>query len=567
MADVLRKNIIPINFLDFWPPECLAIQFATTQYILWRSGPGTFLCIFILSHVFLTLSLQTDEVKELKDLDKKLWDPESIKQVTEQLCTQITKMSKKDSSKEPKPSSAARAPSNSDIPEAVLDGTTVPGLELNNNLNDKPLIVISAHPNQYPISREVKRILSASYHVWCSNDITDNLPTQRVHEEVPQVANLRDSIYDPNLSPIIEENSTLTHAIQDYARKIAENSKARPKSEPNRNHEFKLEKKDLARVVSYNGEVSYLSSISPDKMERLKSFQNKVHNCTLVVVIASEQYYTSRTSEQHVYYCAQRIKTIWLQCDKSPAPVWFSKLLQHDSPLTYGNKDFKNELLSKITRVLDPSCKYLENLHEHKIKYLTDCMKRNLPNLETCVYVLGSSSGKLNAESLSQRTMDICREIGKELAQVQNINIVTNGFYGTSDIVALTFVEQRKLLQREANDSVIHIVPIKDNKDYSKKCRQEKDGTFEKVTYGQTYFFGETIKERDSVIARLMDTCILIEGDKGRCPLRMTILYNPLTAFLSRHCARNRRVHLERSFCRTSLLNRRCGRRRAWYIF
>src|SRR5699024_9214210 len=102
-------------------------------------------------------------------------------------------------------------------------------------------------------------------------------------------------------SPIIEETSTLSHARLDYARKIAENSKQRPKSVPNNeNSEFKLEikKKDLSRVVSYNGEVSYLSSISPDKMERLKGFQGKVHNCMLVIVVASDQYYKSRTSEQ-----------------------------------------------------------------------------------------------------------------------------------------------------------------------------------------------------------------------------------------------------------------------------
>ena len=169
--------------------------------------------------------------------------------------------------------------------------------------------------------------------------------------------------------------------------------------------------------------------------------------------------------------------------------------------------------MNKINRVLDPSCKYMD-LHEVKIKYLVDCMKKNLPNLETCVYVLGSRCREIE----NQRTIDICKEIGKELAQVANINIVTNGFYGSSDIVALTFVEQRKSSMKESNDSVIHIVPIKDNKDFSKKCRQDKDGNFEKVTYGQTYFLGESIKERDSVIARLMDTCILIDCDQGEQP-------------------------------------------------
>ena len=34
LADVLGKYILPVNFLPDWPPRCLAIQFATTQYVV-----------------------------------------------------------------------------------------------------------------------------------------------------------------------------------------------------------------------------------------------------------------------------------------------------------------------------------------------------------------------------------------------------------------------------------------------------------------------------------------------------------------------------------------------------
>lgn len=40
LADVLQKLIIPVSFVDHWPPKCLAIQFATTQYIPWESKDG-----------------------------------------------------------------------------------------------------------------------------------------------------------------------------------------------------------------------------------------------------------------------------------------------------------------------------------------------------------------------------------------------------------------------------------------------------------------------------------------------------------------------------------------------
>lgn len=36
LADVLGKYILPVSFLTDWPPRCLAIQFATTQYISCR---------------------------------------------------------------------------------------------------------------------------------------------------------------------------------------------------------------------------------------------------------------------------------------------------------------------------------------------------------------------------------------------------------------------------------------------------------------------------------------------------------------------------------------------------
>ena len=33
MADKLEKKILPVSFVDSWPPDCLAIQLATIQYI------------------------------------------------------------------------------------------------------------------------------------------------------------------------------------------------------------------------------------------------------------------------------------------------------------------------------------------------------------------------------------------------------------------------------------------------------------------------------------------------------------------------------------------------------
>ena len=53
----------------------------------------------------------------------------------------------------------------------------------------------------------------------------------------------------------------------------------------------------------------------------------------LIIILSSEQYFKSKTSEEHVYYCGQRLATIHVQYDDSPSPVWFTKLTSHDHPL------------------------------------------------------------------------------------------------------------------------------------------------------------------------------------------------------------------------------------------
>ena len=36
LADVLGKLILPVSFVEEWPPKVLAIQWATTQFIPWK---------------------------------------------------------------------------------------------------------------------------------------------------------------------------------------------------------------------------------------------------------------------------------------------------------------------------------------------------------------------------------------------------------------------------------------------------------------------------------------------------------------------------------------------------
>ena len=159
-----------------------------------------------------------------------------------------------------------------------------------------------------------------------------------------------------------------------------------------------------------------------------------------------------------------------------------------------------------------------EQSHEAKIQFCVRMMKNNIEYLGTCVYVLGST------RITSQRSIDICKALGAALAQVKNLTLVTTGFMGAQDLVAKSFLsslEDMRQQERDGNENnivlasrIVHVLPLKDEKDLSVDCcSQNEDGHFEPMSYGKTLFIGESIHERQAVIPRLLDTCILIEGD------------------------------------------------------
>lgn len=58
------------------------------------------------------------------------------------------------------------------------------------------------------------------------------------------------------------------------------------------------------------------------------------------------------------------------------------------------------------------------------------------------------------------------------------------------------------------------------------KARQSQDGLFYKVPYGQTEFVGESVAERDAVVARMFNYCILIEGGPSSARVAEEFVWN-----------------------------------------
>jgi len=266
LADLLKKQIVPINFLDSWPPECLAIQFATTQYIPWRPVES-----------------------EHESIADQIW-PTSIKQWPNIYIKRVAKQ----------------------IAELI------PTANVNRSFTfmeqtDIRLIVISAHPSQSVLTQQIKLSLEESnFQVWTSTDLNDD------NNSLPQTPN--------NLPTIPEGNETVfKEAYRDLARKIVESK--RPMSLPIDSDQVNIiNTKTLKRQISTLSDISRLSSINPDKIEKLKFFQDKVQTAKVVIIIASHEYFKSRTSQQHVYYCEHRKEMILVRCDDCPIPSWFNML-------------------------------------------------------------------------------------------------------------------------------------------------------------------------------------------------------------------------------------------------
>ncbi|XP_054716197.1 uncharacterized protein LOC129225728 [Uloborus diversus] len=489
LADVLNKMIIPVNFMETWPPPCLAIQFASTQYIPWK--------------------LQESEHVKLegeKSSDHRLWDSVSLKRVAKQIIEcyrdNYYKLPQRNLSTREvvQPQLRFRSTAvNKTLLSAAKENYYV--LSKDDCFDEtKHLIVISAHPRQRYLAQDLKATFEKDGHeVWCSVDL------------LGVVANLysEEAGADPNTPrnlPTIQEGDVFFSQNEEQFISLGD-KKSLSMKEPET-----YGRRPLSRLMSQFSDISLPSALSHEKLDNLRTFQQKVDQAAVVVVLVSDSYTKSTFSHQQVFYCEHRKRVVLVKCDSAPIPKWFRLLMGNDMIPKVNNSQFECVLKSRVKRALNPSSSETpkDATAEAKMKYLLTFLKRNLPLQDICVYVVGSS--KLQ----SQRSEEICRAIGTELAKVENVSLVTGGFWGAADITAKTFFDCRENNDCSKEESaVVHILPMHDSEDLTAKANQNPDGTFEAPPYGKTVFLGDSVKERETAVARLLDTCIIIEGGPG----------------------------------------------------
>lgn len=469
LADYINKFVIPVNFLKSWPPNHLAIQFASIQYIDWRKA----------HEVQQGCSRESDNEEEE---GVRIWDPRSVERVANDIYN-ILKQCKQE------------AVTNSDFaaaPVLALADSASPLL----CPSHRPFIVISAHPQDKDFCSQLASLLERScYDAWCSLDIVA-APSQG-HAGGP--ASSPSSTGTTPGTPVLPTASSQENSLEHSGFSHSQPARAPP----------------LLRIPSFQFSCS-MDTVDSDSMSnkdcnRKNEFRKQVQRAEVVVIVLSGSYIESKASQQQACYCLLRKKVVVVDCTEKELPVSLQKHLQFATVLNKREcDDWEGALLERIGKMLEQPEKRVFEATVEEATYLEKKLLTQLPMTDFKVYVTGGT------HLSCKRSENICCAIGQELASLKFVSLCTCGFYGVEELVAKSFCEERSLTERSLTEKpshrVFHVVPEKDKKDWSKKAYQRADGTFGGIPHGQVKVVGSSMAERDSVIARVFQVCILIEG-------------------------------------------------------
>ena len=415
LADILGKKIVPINFTSSWPPLCLAIQFATTQFIPWK--------------------------KKADDLDS-----QAMKWVASEIHSKH-------------------------------------GGE-----------IILQHPD------------SGDNVDGCASSLCEEIDgeTTAVSLKVPNVSkkpSLRScpTVLPKEASPEFVKMLRQPREGRDLVMIISDT------------HHIDLRQKTTAYLESLSYDVYIPPESSIACNEKITEFASKVDEAGAVVVIISEELLSCESCRQQIFYCEQRKLIVPVIVGNVQLPLWLGSLIGTREFVQAASSSYKEALKEYVAKALVPVSSEEEwkerKSNVDRINMLKQDLQQKLPSKGKLVYFSGGT------KFFSTIGEAVCKEIGTQLAQHQDVVLVTGGFFGVGDTVARSFFEERQKLDFLPN--VYHVQAVRDAQDKSAQTRQNKDGTFQKVPYGGTVFVGDSVRERETLIATVLRTCILIEGGPG----------------------------------------------------
>ncbi|XP_037277195.2 uncharacterized protein LOC119170210 isoform X2 [Rhipicephalus microplus] len=467
LADYIGKFVIPVNFMKSWPPNHLAIQFASIQYIDWRKA-----------HEVQQGARESDNEEEE---GIRTWESRSVERVANDIYSILRQCKEQVVFSNAINSRALVAQADSATPLLCPD--------------HRPFIVISAHPQDKDFCGRLQCLLERNcYEAWCS---LDSLAT-------PSGPSGAGGASSPSSAGTITPSTPLPSSVPTFG---SQDSRGTSDSQ-NMGHSAPRPP-PLLRIPSFQFSCS-MDTVDSDSMSNKESnrkyeFRKQVLRAEVVIIVLSESYLESKASQQQACYCLLRKKVVVVGCTEKEVPVSIQKRLQFATIVNKESDDWECQLLERISRLLKQPEKPVFDATLEEATYLEKKLLTELPQSDYRVYVTGGT------HLTCKRSESICCAIGQELASLKFVSLCTSGFFGVEEQVARSFCEERSLTEKPFH-RVFHVVPERDKKDWSKKAYQRPNGTFGGITHGQVKVVGGSMAERDAVIARVFDVCIVIEG-------------------------------------------------------
>lgn len=418
LADILGKTIVPVNFIDSWPPKCLAIQFSTTQFIPSKG-----------------------QSEEQGSEEAVTWVASEIQARHEPIILAQSFSNSDDSTF----SSSASCAADEIHGSALVNSLSVPVLP------KKPTL--------------------------------RSCPTTLPRQTNPELAQLLRQPREGQALVLV-----LSHSAQE-----------------------ELKTSTVTFLKSLGHDVETTDEGMGDDPKKMQDFQQKVDESGVVVIIASKEFTQCESCSQQVYYCETRVRIIPVIAQAFRIPLWLARLIGTNTFVQASSESYHDDLKEHIQKSLQPINPEKEAEEMKKKELRLDQLKQEVlakvPSSGRHIYVSGGT------QFFSEKGEEVCKELGRALAEHPEVVLVTGGFYGVGETVGRSFHDAR--LQADLPPNVWHVTAVKDEMDKSSQTRQNRDGTFLEVPYGETVFVGDSIRERETLIGCILHMCVLIEGGPG----------------------------------------------------
>lgn len=433
LADVLGKFILPINLQNEWPPSCLAIQLATTQYI---DGFKISEACKSPHHSVQNLSPKPDGL------------PVNVKLIAKEIHKCLKSLNEnRPHSLERKPSLFRRTSKINNCPMNAVQFQNFYG-EGPSTYNQKTLIVVSLHQEQYAFGCQIKQWLQEDgFNIWLTTELDSNC----------------------------------------------------------------------------NSQIG------------CQKFQEKADEAAAIIFVLSKAYTSSGRCLQQVFYCEHRKWMITLKYEEFNIPCWMSMLMLSSKLKDVHQPNFQQLLAKWVREILDPKTQSSQDqseCNELEVKCIMQNLKQKV-NLEKCIYITGTSAP-------DEATSNLCRSIGKHLASIVGIQLVTSGYYGVAQEICKGFL-QKHSSNANSYASITHILPKVD-------CKKPKEnGECSTLVPGQTLYFGSGRHQRDIIAAHAFERCILVEGEPDMASMTQHFVWND-NIVIPVSCYKNKDIFPEKIF-------------------